>query len=282
MESFDAGNVIYTTASREEVIDFVRSIPSAVVQGGIDGDRGVGAGFRHRLAESFYSLVAPNFDRLGRGEAAANGESWKRNTEKYLAYGKGPKSSRMGTGHAPNNILWSEPGSAYSSGEERKLPRGTGHLTGDLLKHWWQVYLQNKAFLLMAGWEHKAAKARAAQVAWEDVKRFGGRTLLQTHGKRRDQVLVDTGKLRASLQPGYVVAGIGASAEYVTANAEQIFESEPGEVVVGSKHKHAAKHHEGRGRLPERRLWPEEIPPDWWDELFTQIIVGLWRVWDTF
>lgn len=265
--------VIYTQAARQHVIDFVRTLPS-MITGRFPDPIGVGEGFRSRLAHQFYSLVAPNFDVLGRGAVGANNESWPRNSPRYLAYGKGPKSSRMGTGHSPNTRLRD----VATGGPLGLPPQGTGHLTEKQLDEWWYIYLQRRNLLISAGVEFKTAQRMGAVHAWNQMKRWGARTLLQSHGDRRDQVLVDRGILRSTMQPGYLLELIGPDAQYRPPHRMQVFETEMGKVVCGTNHPHAAKHHLGKGHLPVRRLWPRRIPSPWWSSLFTASIQSIRRI----
>lgn len=265
--------VIYTTADREEIKAFVRGLPAALAGTGED-THGIGAGFRARLGWSFFSLVSPNFDKLGRGQRGDDGTTWPRNTPAYLAYGKGPKSTRAGRGQMPQNRLGGPP--AWGG----RLGRGTG--TGDLshaeLVRWWAIYGPWKAIFLAQGMPLRAAKARAASKAWIDAKAHGSSTKLKRLGGRRDQVLVDRGTLRRSLLPGELIEQPGGSASYQPSNNEQVFDETPGEVLVGSRNKVAGAHHYGKGHLPERRLWPKRVPDDWWEEIIEVGSTGLYRI----
>lgn len=261
--------VIYTSAPAEEIRRFVRQLPGAIA--GTKADIGrVGAGFRARLANEWYSLVAEDFDKLGRGEPGADGRTWRRNTPEYLAYGKGPKSSRQGLGSMPQNRLGGPPawGGALGRGA------GTGDLTHTQLKLWWAIYGPRKAAALRAGKSLREAKAIAAAYAWEKLKARGVSTKIARLGNRPDQVLVDRGTLRRSLQPGELIV-IGEGAEYSPANGDQLFEEAAGSMVVGSKSKHAKRHHEGKGRLPKRTLWPADLPETWWQSIVGAAVSGL-------
>ena len=67
-------DVIYTNASREEVRDFVASIPSAIANQKND-TWGVGQGFRSRVAGTFFGLVAENIFNADWNEAQFATES---------------------------------------------------------------------------------------------------------------------------------------------------------------------------------------------------------------
>ncbi len=260
---------IYTHAKAEEIRRFVRQLPGAIAATQADVGR-VGAGFRARLANEWYSLVAEDFDKLGRGEPGADGRRWPRNTPEYLAYGKGPASSRRGTGTMPMNLLGGPPAHGGRLGRDR----GMGDLTAQQLRLWWGFYGPRKAALLRAGKSLKEAKSLAAAHAWTKIKALGASTKISRLGNRPDQVLVDRGTLRRSLQPGELVIS-GEGADYRPATGDQIFEESTGSMVVGSKSKYAKWHHEGKKRLPKRSLWPQELPDTWWQSIVGAAVAGL-------
>ena len=267
---------IHTTASREQIEQFVRSLPADIVGDGEDV-HGVGAGFRSRLAHTWFSLVAEDFEKLGRGEVGADGRTWDRNSPEYLAYGKGPKSSRMGRGSMPNNRLG---GPAAHNGE---LARGQG--TGDLNKHqlatWWQIYSRWKAYFIQY-YDLPTAKAKAAQQAWIAIKRLGASTLLKRLGDRPDQVLVDRGTLRRSLQPGELVDYGGPEADYMESPG-QLFEEQVGRIAVGSKTPYAAAHHDPKRQGAKKRsLWPDAIPAQWFEDIVGAAAAGIARIGELF
>lgn len=267
-------HIIYTQAPREEIERFVRMLPGAMA--GTAADMGaVGEGFRSRLAHTWFSLVADDFDRLGRGEPGADGRKWPRNSPQHLAYNKGPKSSRMGRGRMPMNLL----GGPGAHGGQLGRKFGTGDLSAAQLKLWWRVYSRWKSHFIQY-LDLKEAKARAAQEAWKHLKSQGASTLLARLGDRPDQVLVDRGTLRWSLQPGELIED-GPTADYQPASGQQVFEDTAGSMAVGSKTPYAAAHHEGRGRR-KRTLWPGEIPDDWWSAIVQGAISGLARLGDLF
>jgi hypothetical protein len=101
-------------------------------------------------------------------------------------------------------------------------------------------------------------KSGAAKFAWWKIKQEGANTIIGVFGDTPVDILKDTGLLINSLSPGVV-------------SAERVFRVGPGEVIVGTNRKHAARHHAGdpkRG-LPQRRLWPHPSrwPQDWWGDI---------------
>lgn len=256
--------VVMTTASRQEVTAFIRSLPGRIVGTHQDIER-IGDSFRSRLAHSFFSQVAGEFDRLGRGQAGDDGRRWPPNSPKYLAYGKGPDSTRRGPGQMPQNRLGGPPA---HGGRLGRAP-GTGYLGKQELTDWWAVYMPIRNRLLKAGYPVRWAKAIAASRAWIAIKKRGARTKLAILGNRRDQVLVDRGLLRRSLQPGFL------SAVDYQPEQGQLNRHETGRLILGTKNRHARAHHEGLGNLPERRLWPNIVPDAWWEEMLDQCVDGL-------
>lgn len=268
-------HTIYTTATREEIRDMVRALPADIAGSG-DDIHGIGAGFRSRLAHTWFSLVAEDFEKLGRGEPGADGRTWDRNSPEYLAYGKGPKSSRMGRGQMPNNY---KGGPAAHNGRLGRAP-GTGDLNRGQLAQWWKVYSRYKGYYLQY-YSLKEAKAKAAQQAWAAIKKAGATTIISRLGDRPDQVLVDRGTLRRSLQPGELV-DYGPDAEYYEQPA-QLIEQEAGKMAVGSKVPYAKTHHEPKRKGgKQRRLWPEIMPDQWFGDIVGAVASGIARIGELF
>ena len=109
------------------------------------------------------------------------------------------------------------------------------------------------------------ARGTAANAAWKETRDDGAEMLLTRYGDREDTTLVDEGNLRRSLTIGQLT-----TAGYNPGDPDQVVEEPTGELVVGSKARWAAAHHEGRGNLPERRFWPERFPDDWWTQILDQ------------
>lgn len=269
-------HTIHTTASREEIERFVRSLPADIAGEGEDV-HGAGAGFRARLAHTWFSLVAEDFDKLGRGETGADGRTWDRNSPEHLAYSKGPKSSRMGRGSMPNNRLG---GPAAHNGELAR-GQGTGDLNKSQLAKWWSIYMEWKKYYLQ-WYDLETAKSKAAQQAWIALKRLGASTLLKRLGDRPDQVLVDRGTLRRSLQPGELVDYGGPDADYMESPG-QLFEEQAGRIAVGSKSPYAAAHHAPKRQgAKQRSLWPKALPSQWFEDIVGAAAAGIARIGELF
>lgn len=262
--------VVTTTASRADITRLIRSLP-AMMAGRAADHHGIAAGFRARLAFSFLSLVKLNFDILSKGGVGADGKKWLPNTREYLAYTKG----RFG------------PTGRYTkAGKPRHRENRRKHLTDKQFRQWNKDY---KSSLKELSLRQSPAKARELAVtsAWAKSRATGAKTLLAAYGSQEDTILVDTGDLRNSLQPGEL-AESGVSASYQKGDSKQIFKQGPGIVLVGSKNKTAAFHHnakkknhgDGKKGTVQRRLWPEIFPDSWWREITGVAVSGLVQIRD--
>ena len=250
--------VVITSDKKPEVEALIRSIPKAIT-GGPD-PHGIGRGFRMRVAFGFVGLIARNFDNLGQGKAGDDGDKWPPNTPEYLAYQKGPKSSRRGKGRVNR---W-------------KDKPGSGELTVKQRKQWARFYRQG-LLALESRMSIDEAKQAAAAFAWKRIKAQGGGTLLERYGNREDTILVDEGIGRRSLQPGELSES-DVDAKYSSPDSSQVFDDEAPQVFVGTRVPYMVAHHRGSGNLPKRRLWPREFPDWWWEEILGLAMSGLRRI----
>lgn len=266
---------VTVSESQKPVIrDLITSLPG-ILSGRLTDVAGISRGFSSRIGYGIMSLVAPNFDKLGRGEQAANEEKWPPLSKEYLAY-----SRRFGTGEQSNlkKAAGLGKGHRFAPGDKKGL------LTKDELKQWRRIYADRLAWYIMRLPDAKA-KEVAARIAWSVMKQRGAKTKLEVYGNRQVQILVDTGRGRGSLQPGIVYES-GPSAAYQKPNGkggeDQVFELEPSGVTVGTNVGYMGAHH--RDRLkgskgpPTRRLWPRDFPQDWWNQILGVAISGLTRI----
>lgn len=254
--------VITTTEDRRPELEaFIRRLP-ALLAGRVTDERGVAAGFRSRIGWAVFSLIAPNFNQLGRGQPGADGTTWKPLSPAYLAY------QRPITGRQRPKAGGKAPG-----GKD-------GLLTEPQLKLWNRTFADALAWYIMREPDDEA-RSHAAAIAWIVVKKAGGKTKLadSRFGGRQAgvdyQMLVDTGQLRRSLQPGQLVEN-GVEANYLPSDDGQVFDSQPTQIIVGTNVKHAAPNHK------RRRLWPERFPADWWSQILGVARSGLVRIADLF
>ena len=120
---------------------------------------------------------------------------------------------------------------------------GRGLLTAAQNKLWKGIFYSTwKRLALKIGDE--AAKREAAKLAWAILKSQGAKTRLETLGDRKVPILVVSGRLSDSLEPGSV-----EGTAYLPP-PEQLFERHWGSVTMGTKVPYAAKQHK------TRPLWP--------------------------
>ncbi len=252
--------VIVTSDRREELTEIIRQLPSMIAGRTPDRD-GIAAGFRARIAWTFFSLVAPNFNELGRGQPGVDGDKWPPLTKEYLAYQRPVK------GRQPPKAGGLAPGG------------NDGFLTPAQLKQWKQIFADRYAFYVMRESDEKA-KEIAARLAWHEIKKQGAKTKLQEFGGRKVgveyQTLVDTGRLRQSLQPGELIDR-GIAAEYQPSE-DQVSEDLSYQIVVGTNVQHAGAHHNAKSPKRRRRFWPERFPNFWWDQIFGVARSGILRI----
>lgn len=255
---------VYTTLNRPELVAFLRSLPGRL-SGRVQDPQGIGRGFAARIGWVFYMLVAKSFATKGRGGTDEAGDSWPPNTAAYLAYTKGRAK------HRKNRHSY-------------RINR-TAHLDAHDRKVWARANTEALAENVLSMPYHEA-KAAAAVTAWAATRAFGADTLISTYGKMPDQVLVDRGDLRRSLQQGDIVETPGVDADYRPADGNQVYEQSTGQVVLGTKDPKAAYHHnskklkhgDGQRGTVRRRLWPESLPDGWWREIVEQTSAGLRRI----
>lgn len=248
-------NVTVTYDRRPGLERFIRSLPS-VLTGAVADPYGVASGFVARIGWRWASLVIVAFDTKSKGGTDDSGDSWPPNSPEYLAYCKGPKSSRTGGGKSPG-------------GKD-------GMLSDEMLAIWWKLYAKNLAWLVT---KHppKQAKGIAAGIAWKAVKELGAKTLLEQFGNREDTILVDEGTLRRSILPGDIVASVGIGATYRPRDSLTLVEAPTGYLVIGTRVPYASAHHYGRG-VPERTLWPKKLPDSWIRKMLETAMRGLQRI----
>lgn len=109
------------------------------------------------------------------------------------------------------------------------------------------------------------AQRRSKIVGGIKATQLTGKTKIQTLGSRDVEILRDTGVLLNSLSPGRWTQS-GYTKPTTEGGDEQIFEIEPGEVIVGTNVEYASVHQNGSANIPARPFLPEkEIPTIWWN-----------------
>lgn len=238
-----------------------------MIAGRVPDEHGIASGFAARVGFTLFSNIATNFDELGKGNAGVDGDKWAPHTPEYLAYGRGPKSSRMGTGRAPAHA--DNPGSGYMNAAQRKV--------------WWGIYRQSLAWTAKR-MSFREAQGAAASIAWAAWKREGGRTLIEEYGHKRvgkEQIMVNYATLARSLQYG-LLTDTGADAKYEPPHPMQVYEPAPGRVVLGTRapgHQNHSLHGKRKDGQPrQRRFWPKRIPAMWWGDVLRSARSGLLRL----
>lgn len=245
--------VIKTSLTRDQLRDRLAELPQ-ILSGKAPDRYGIARGFMLRLAVAFFSKIKQAFIVKSRGGVDACGIKWPPLSKKYLAYQRGPKSTRWAGKHAPG-------------GKD-------GFMSAAQLKSWRQTY----GVLLgrfAATMPLDQAKGKAAAIAWILAKRAGVKTKLEVFGSRDHEILRDRGLLFNSLSPG-IGASAGADFTY-TPPVDQIVDAAPGRLLAGTNVEYA-KYHQGDDTKPgRRRFFPraDEIPNDWQQDFDEQAAGGL-------
>ncbi len=231
----------------------------AILAGRQPDVHGIARGFQLAIGFAALSDIKDAFIIKSRGGTDAMGIRWPPLSREYLAYGR-----RFGPGEQSRLKQGAGLGRAHS-----KAPGGRkGLLTAAQLKQWRKIYVRLlNRFILSEG--EAEAKSHAAAIAWSVLKRHGAKTKLEVFGNRQVDILRDTGILLNSLSPG-ILSGSGPSVNYSPPSsdggAEQIFDLQPGEVIVGTNVEYASAHQKGIG-VPQRKFLPDEanpVPTVWW------------------
>ena len=246
---------IYFRGSWEEAKEAVATVVRSVTGSSQD---------KANLARSVFTAIGlqalsdikDDFVRKAGGATGEDGVTWKKLSRKYLAYGR-----RFGDGEAAGL----KRGAGLGPGNQHR-----GLLTEAQDKRWKQIFASRLA-RLSASMGFGEAKARAAQIAWAQLKREGAKTKLMVYGDRQAEILRDTGVLLESLSPGQFSPG---ESEY-SPPADQIFDLTSSGVIVGTNVPYAAVHQNGskKKNIPARPFLPTERNPpcDAWLTNWTEV-----------
>lgn len=264
-----------TTDQKPELVALIRRLPG-ILTGRLPDEHNIALGFRTRIGFAILDRIAPNFVELSKGNTGADGTKWPPLSRAYLAYGR-----RFGKGE--------QSALKKAAGLDRRHSLAPGNkkglLTKEQLKLWRRTYADRLAWFIMRESDEKA-KSHAAAIAWIVVKAAGGKTKLEVYGGRKVDILVDTGYLRNSLQPGTLIEN-GPEARYEQPSSsggiDQIFDvAEPFRVIIGSRVKYANYHHNAKNPKRRRRLWPSRFPSEWWRRILGVGVQGLSRIGDIY
>jgi hypothetical protein len=244
---------LHVRASREQVLAILRTLPKIATGGSHAADV-----LKVRMGLALLGLIKRAFVKKAAGHTDEAGDRWPKLKPETVAY------NRRHPG-----VLW--------PGKKRAPYSPSWMLTKEQRARWWVLY---RAFggraAQGAAYHQRGQRSFAAARAWRIIKSEGAKTLLGTYGGVRVQTLRDTDLLFNSLSPGIV---IGAAKPPVPPPMPewQVFEYPAGSLIIGTNRQHAARHHEGRGHNPTRRLWPEPIrwPDSWWSAVQEQGLYGL-------
>lgn len=181
------------------------------------------------------------------GGTGDDGITWPPLSREYLAYGRGPFSSRRAGGLAPGIVR----------GGDRDGQPMDGFMSKSQLAQWRHIFAQSLARLRMTTPE-PAARVIAAKIAWARMKERGVKTKINIFGNRKVDMLRDRGVLYHSLSPGE----LGPNNEY-SPPPDQVVRDIPGGVVVGTSVQYATFHQNAKPPRKKRQLWPDELPASW-------------------
>lgn len=245
-------NVIYFRGSLREAKQLAKEFVQSLT--------GQSAKFREYAQSVFVVIgisalsdIQQDFIRKARGGTGEDGVTWPRLSPKTLAY-----SRRFGPGEQKKLKTAAGLGAANKFG----IGGNGGLLSKAEQKRWWKHYKQALAWLAPR-MDLKAAKARAASIAWNKIKAEGAKTKLMVYGNRQVEILRDTGILLNSLSPGYV-AGNDYRKPAKEGGEDQIFEQLENGVIVGTNVKYASRHQNGGGGVPARPFLPVGETPEIW------------------
>lgn len=231
---------------RAELLDlFGRQLPK-ILEG--RGDRAdLMRGLQLRLGVVLLSKIQQAFVVKSRGGVGSDGIRWKPLRPETIAQRRATAAERKQLGIGGKRVR--------------------GLLTPAEDKRWRAIFYHTYASLVAKyGMSDKEAKGKAAAKAWNILKSEGAKTKLAVLGGRQVDIGRDTGRLFKSLSPGVEDRPSGA--------AEQIFETPPGAVTVGTNVVYASRFH------ALRPLWPRDgnIPDAWWPDLLKAALRGMAKI----
>jgi hypothetical protein len=245
-------DVVAFRGGRDEALRVVRAMLATLTgQNRTEDARGVFLA----IGMAALSDIHADFIRKARGGVGEDGNTWPRLSPKTLAY-----SRRFGPGEQAQ--LKRDAGLGR---ENRFAPGGNkGLLTESELKQWRGIFASRLA-RFAASMPLGEAKAKAAAIAWAEMKSRGAKTKLEVFGYREHEALRDTGVLSNSLSVGSLV-GLAYILPGVPGGDQQIFDILSNGVIVGTSVAYAKAHNEGI-KVPKRQFIPKDdaVPQIWLD-----------------
>ena len=227
--------------TRAELKAILAQLP-AMLAGRVPDKWGVAQGIQLRLGVAALSQIQQAFIVKSRGGVGSDGISW-------------PPLKRSTIAQRP-----------VHAGEKKQLgiggKRTRGLLTPAQDQRWKHIYGTRLARLRLHMSE-AAARGRAAQIAWTVLKSEGAKTKLDVLGGRQVDMGRSTGRMLRSLSPGVL--------DQPSGEPEQVFETPPGEVIVGSNVEYFPYFH------AKRPCWPLDgsIPDAWWPAIRDAALTGM-------
>jgi hypothetical protein len=252
---------IYFHGTRQQAKSVVRRLKDILIGRASDPQRLAYGVF---LAIGFAALsdIKDDFVRKADGGTGEDGVKWPDLSPAYKAYGR-----RFGKGEQ------SALKKAAGLGKANRFAPGQnkGLLTAHQLKIWRGIY-GTRLQRFLVSMPEPAAKARAAQIAWAELKRMGAKTKLSVFGSRKVQILRDTGILLNSLSPGRLDGG-QYSKPSEDGGEEQICQTIANGVIVGTNVPYAAVHNNGSAAkgIPARPFLPKGEAPQVWQERWEKV-----------
>ncbi len=261
---------VTTSKSIKSVLKIIQALPDQITGKGQDRLR-IARDARARMALTLFQHVSQAFDVKSVGGMDEAGDMWPDLSPEYLAYKKGrpPVMKKRAA----------ERGASFENGGVGYRTNRRDHMTHDQFRAWRRSYTAalNELKQVMP---FDKARAAAANAAWKTTRSLGAPSLVQAYGFRNTVILVDTGGLRTSIEPGSVGGG-----KYRKKGPEQDHRDYEGMFYVGSINKKADYHHgsrrisrayPGMGTV-QRRLWPYmgRMPTRWWDEICHQGVMAI-------
>lgn len=264
-------NTVYYRGTKAEAKAAVRRVVG-MATGRVPDEIGIKKGMALAVGVAALSDIKDDFLRKSEGHTGQDGVMWDPLSPEYLAYGR-----RFGRGE--QSALKRHAG--VGRGQNRGIGENTGLLSASEKKRW-QFLFASRLQRLLLSMDPKAAKARAAQIAWATIKREGAQTKLGVFGHRDVLLLRDTGALFNSLSPGEL-SGSGVNVGYSKPSGDggeqQIMELLTRGVIVGTNVSYASAQNARRRFIPAN----DNVPAVWWsrwavranEALFAGIRFGL-------
>lgn len=229
---------VKTKLKLSELTRLLKDFPN-IIAGKKNDIRGIRKAYWSGFANSMFHDIQVAFDLKADLQTDELGDSWQDLSPITKAYSRRAREGDL-TAAEKNNL---------------RNYRTKGLLSSEQTKIWRGFFNRQRLKLLREGSPPNVAANVAAVQAWAFIKTQGGVTKMQKLGFRKLQVLKDYKRLYKSLSQGTF-----NGTDYKPPNNTQIFRITRNGLVIGTKDKKAAYHHKGiPGRLPQRRLWPENI-----------------------